>query len=270
MITGKNIVLTGGTSGIGKAVLDLLAVEKSNRIVVAARSAAKLTGYGENVFPFPCDISTREGVDSLFEAMEAQLGKADIFIANAGAPYYEVYDYTNWDRVDAIFRLNAMSPMYTYTKFLHHLDGREGTLVYTISAMGEMAIPGYALYTATKFAMKGFQQAIRLEKPKNLKLTCVYPVATKTNFFNVGGGGIDVGQPFPVQSAEVVAKAMIRAIERGKKNLYPCPIYLPSRTLMNLLPLTRSIYWKIESNRLDRFLELSKKAEQIKSNKYSL
>ena len=114
MITGKNIVLTGGTSGIGKAVLDLLAVEKSNRIVVAARSAAKLTGYGENVFPFPCDISTREGVDSLFEAMEAQLGKADIFIANAGAPYYEVYDYTNWDRVDAIFRLNAMSPIYLY------------------------------------------------------------------------------------------------------------------------------------------------------------
>ncbi|MBQ5952137.1 MAG: SDR family NAD(P)-dependent oxidoreductase [Lachnospiraceae bacterium] len=262
MIIGKNIVITGGSSGIGKAILEILAKGEGNRILVACRSAAKITGFGDNVIPFACDLSSREGADALFEAIDRTFDKADIFIANAGAPYYEVYDYVNWDRVENIFNLNAITPMYTYAKYLEHLHGREGRLVYTISAMGEMALPGYALYTSTKFAMKGFQQAIRMEMPRNLKLTCVYPVSTDTNFFNVGGNGVEVERPFPVQSAEEVAQATVRAIEKNKKQVYPCPIYLPSKALMTVFPPARSIYWAIEKGRLRRFLKRKEKAEK--------
>ena len=121
--------------------------------------------------------------------------------------------------------------------------------------MGEMAIPGYALYAATKFAMKGFQEAIRLEAPKNLKLTAVYPVSTATNFFNVGSNGIDVGHPFPIQKAEVVADRMIDGIEKAKKHIYPCKVFKPSKLLMNTVTPVREVYWGMEKKRLKRFLE---------------
>ena len=229
-------------------------------MIAASRSIGKLTGFGENVILFPCDLSTREGVEALFAKAEEVFEKIDVLICNAGAPYYERYDYEDWDRIENIFRLNTFSCMYSYSKYLNHLNGREGRLVYTISAMGEMALPGYALYASTKFAMKGFQQAIRIESPKNIKITCVYPVSTKTNFFEVGGAGHKVEQPFPVQTAEAVAKAAIRGAERGRKQVYPCPVYLPSRFLMNVLPPVRSLYLKSQHKKLLRFLERRKNA----------
>ncbi len=255
MIQNQTIVITGASSGIGKTMLEMLAAkENNNRIVAASRSIGKLEGFGDNVTLFPCDLSTQAGVDALFEKAEEVFTKIDILICNAGAPYYERYDYEDWGRIERIFSLNTFSCMYSYSKYLNHLNGREGRLMFTVSAMGEMALPGYALYAATKFAMKGFQQAIRLETPKNLKITCVYPVATKTNFFEVGGAGHKVEQPFPVQTAEAVAKAAIRGVEKGRKQVYPCPVYLPSRVLMNVLPPVRSLYLKSQYRMLQRFL----------------
>ena len=255
MIQNQTIVITGASSGIGKTMLEMLAAkENNNRIVAASRSIGKLEGFGDNVTLFPCDLSTQAGVDALFAKAEEVFTKIDILICNAGAPYYERYDYEDWGRIERIFSLNTFSCMYSYSKYLNHLNGRNGRLMFTISAMGEMALPGYALYAATKFAMKGFQQAIRLETPKNLKITCVYPVATKTNFFQVGGAGHKVEQPFPVQTAEAVAKAAIRGVEKGRKQVYPCPVYLPSRVLMNVLPPVRSLYLKSQYRMLQRFL----------------
>ncbi|MDC7293879.1 MULTISPECIES: SDR family NAD(P)-dependent oxidoreductase [unclassified Butyrivibrio] len=256
LIRGKNIVITGASSGIGKELLDRLsAAANHNRIFATSRTVEKLTGYGKNVHLFNCDVSTKEGVDAFMEKAQSILGKIDILIANAGAPYYEKFDYVNWDRIQNIFNLNTISPIYTYTKYLEHLKGRPGHMVFTISAMGEMAIPGYTLYAATKFAMKGFQEAVRLEAPKNLKLTAVYPVSTATNFFVVGGDGIDVGQPFPLQKVDIVAERMIDGIAEAKKHIYPCKIFLPSKLLMDVLPPVKSFYWGMEKKRLKRFLE---------------
>lgn len=262
MISNQSIVITGASSGIGKSILEMLAQkENHNRIIAASRSIGKLTGFGDNVILFPCDLSTEEGVDGLFTKAAEIFEKIDILICNAGAPYYERYDYEDWARIEKIFRLNTFSYMYSYSKYLNHLNGREGHLAFTISAMGEMALPGYALYASTKFAMKGFQQAIRMETPENMKITCIYPVSTKTNFFEVGGAGHKVEQPFPVQTAEAVAKAAIRGIEKGRKQVYPCPIYLPSRFLMNLLPPVKNYYLRTQYDMLIRFLERKKNAE---------
>lgn len=263
MIKNQNIVITGASSGIGKSILEILAAEENgNRIVAASRSIGKLEGFSENVILFPCDLSTQAGVDALFSEAEKMFEKIDILICNAGAPYYERYDYEDWGRIERIFSLNTFSGMYSYSKYLNHLNGRNGRLVFTISAMGEMALPGYALYASTKFAMKGFQQAIRIESPKNLKITCVYPVSTKTNFFEVGGAGHKVEQPFPVQTAESVAKATIRGVERGRRQVYPCPVYLPSRFLMNVLPPVRSLYLKAQHKMLLRFLKRKQNDEK--------
>lgn len=263
MITNKKIVITGAASGIGKATLDLLKDMPGNQILAADLNAERLEGYAENVIPFRCDLSNQEGVDALFEKTGEVFGKADIFYANAGFPYYEKFDYVDWGRIERIFGVNTLSPIYSYAKYAASLDGAEGQFACTISAMGEMAIPGYALYTGTKFAMNGFTQALRLEKPGNIKLCCIYPVSTNTNFFNVGGNGTKVEKPFPVQSPETVAKKVVRALEKGKKKVYPCTLFPISKVLMAILPPVRSMYWNTEKKRLGRFLE-RKKAESGK------
>ena len=255
MVSNKNIVVTGASSGIGKSIMDELVGQEGNRILAACRRADMITGYGDNVIPFSCDLSTQEGVDALFARAEELFDKIDLFFCNAGAPYYERFDYEDWGRIQRIFDLNTVGHIYTYSKYLHHLNGREGRLVYTISAMGEMALPGYALYAATKFAMKGFQQAIRDETPENLQISCVYPVSTKTNFFKVGGGGRKMEPPFPVQAPEKVGKAVVKGIDKLKKHIYPCPVYLPSKVLMNVVPPVKKLYIKAQQGKLHRFVK---------------
>ena len=252
----KNIVVTGASSGIGKSIMEeLLAQDENSRILAACRRAEMIADYGDRVIPFSCDLSTKEGVDALFAKAEEVFDKIDLFFCNAGAPYYERFDYEDWDRIRHIFELNTVGHIYAYSKYLHHLNGREGRLVYTISAMGEMALPGYALYAASKFAMKGFQQAIRDETPKNLQISCVYPVSTKTNFFKVGGGGIKMEPPFPVQAPEKVGKAVVKGVEKLKKHIYPCPVYLPSKYLMNIVPPVKALYMQAQKGKLRRFVK---------------
>lgn len=262
MINGKRIVLTGASSGIGLEVLKLLAEGKDNQILAVSRHAVeKLTGFAANVIPFDCDVSSPEGIETLFQKAESMFEKIDIFYANAGFPYYERYDYTDWERVEKMFRTNTFSPMYTYSRYLKHLNGRDGHLAITVSAIGQMAMPGYAVYSASKFATQGFQQAVRTEKPKNLKMTCLYPVATDTNFFVVANKA-DFEKPFPVQKPEVVARKMVRGIERGKKYVSPCFLFALSKVLMGICPPIRTIYWKLEYAKLVRMEKRLAKKEK--------
>jgi len=161
MITGKNIVLTGASSGIGLEVLKILKQGEGNRILAVARKVDNLYNMGDNVIPFACDVSSAEGVEQIFDRAEAIFGHIDLFYANAGFPYYEEFNYTDWDRVEDMFRTNTFSPIYTYSRYVKHLDGRPGILAFTVSAIGQMAMPGYAIYSASKFGLEGFQQAIR-------------------------------------------------------------------------------------------------------------
>ncbi|MDO4815142.1 MAG: SDR family NAD(P)-dependent oxidoreductase [Bacillota bacterium] len=254
MIENKSIVITGASSGIGFETLKLLAAGKGNRILAVARRPENLKGFAANVIPFAADVSSREGIDAIFAEAEELFGKIDIFFANAGFPYYEAYDYTDWDRIERIFNTNTLSPIYTYAKYLEHLGDREGHLAMTISAMGQMAMPGYALYGATKFGLEGFQQGIRIEMPKNLTMTCLYPVSTATNFFKVAADGKKVDKPFPVQKPEVVAKKMVNALEKGKKSVFPCGLFVFAKLLMGHIPPVRKLYWGMERKKFERHL----------------
>lgn len=263
MIQNSNIVLTGASSGIGLEVLKIISKGEGNKILAVSRTAEeKLKGFADNVIPFNQDVGSKEGVDNIFKKADEVFSgrKIDIFYANAGFPYYEEFNYTDWDRVKNMFDTNTLSPIYTYAKYREHLDGSYGILAYTVSAIGQMAMPGYAIYSATKFALHGFQQAIRLEKPDNIQLTCLYPVATDTNFFKVANP-VSFEKPFPVQKPETVARKMVAGIEKKKKAVSPCALFAVSKVLMGICPPVRSVYWKLEGNKLERF---KKKLNEIK------
>ncbi len=268
MIENKTIVLTGASSGIGLEFLKLLDQGKGNKILAVSRNATKKISaedFKSDVTVFDADISTKEGIDSIFaKAEELFGGKIDLYYNNAGYPYYEVYDYEDWGRLSRIFEANTLGPAYTYVKYLHHLNGRDGHLAFTVSAIGTMAMPGYALYSASKFGLQGFQEGIRLEMPKNMKLTCLYPVATDTNFFVTAADGIKFEKPFPVQKPTVVAKKMYKGIENGKKKVSPCFLFGVSKVLMTALPFVRTIYWRLEQIKLEHFVKNTRGEELFK------
>ena len=257
MIENKTIVLTGASSGIGLEFLKLLDEGKGNKILAVSREATKKISadqFKSDVTVFDADTSTKEGVDAIFaKAEELFDGKIDLYYQNSGYPYYEVFDYEDWERLSRIFRANTIGPAYTYVKYMHHLNGREGHLAYTVSAIGTMAMPGYALYSASKFGLEGFQEGIRLEMPKNIKMTCLYPVATDTNFFVTAADGLKFEKPFPVQKPKTVAKKMYAGIEKNKKKVSPCFLFGVSKVLMTVCPPVRTIYWGLETKKLERF-----------------
>lgn len=263
MINGKNIVLTGCNSGIGLEVLRLL-VLGDNKILAVDKNIDRIIGFDKDkVIPMQIDVSSKEAVDEIFETAIEKLGSIDIFYANAGYPYYEELNYADWDRVAAMFETNVFSPIYSYQKYVKYLDGRKGVFAITISAIGKMAMPGFTIYSASKFAMQGFQEGIRLEKPDNVQLTCLYPVATDTGFFKAANE-IEFKKPFPVQQPTVVAKKMVDGIEKGKNTVSPCALFGFAEQLMKFAPFVRNIYWGLEKRKFNEFKENVKRLSDMK------
>ena len=252
MINGKNIVLTGANSGIGLEVLKIL-VRGNNKILCVDKNSDNLVKFDpEKVTIMETDVSSQEAVDAIFAKAEELFSFIDIIYANAGYPYYEEMNYTDWNRVQAMFETNVFSPIYSYQKYVKYLNGRKGIFAVTVSAIGEMAMPGFTIYSASKFAMHGFQQGIRLEKPDNVQLTCLYPVATDTNFFPTASK-IQFKKPFPVQQPDVVARKMVEGIESGKDKVSPCVLFGISKLLMGICPPVRTAYWALEKMKFKEF-----------------
>lgn len=251
MITGKNVVLTGCNSGIGLEFLKLL--RGGNKILCVDKNSDQLVKFDPAcVTILEEDVSSAAAVDAIFDKAQEIFPFIDIFYANAGYPYYEEMNYCNWDRVAAMFETNVFSPIYSYQKYVSYLAGRRGVMAITVSAIGEMAMPGFTVYSASKFAMNGFQQGIRLEKPDNVQLTCLYPVATNTNFFRASSE-IRYKKPFPVQEPDVVARKMMAGIEEGRDKVSPCALFGLSKAMMTVAPAVRTLYWALEKKKFEEF-----------------
>ncbi len=250
-LDGRNVVITGSNSGIGMALLRILAA-RGNRIVAADLRTGSIEALGmDNVVPLVCDVSTEEGVDRLFSESASALGTIDVLFCNAGFPYYERVGSPDWDRVDRIFRTNTIAHIYAYERFVEHLAGREGRMCLTVSAMGQVSMPGFAVYSATKYAMNGFQDAIQFETPSNITVTSSFPVSTNTNFFKVASEN-EMKKPFPVQTPEHVARRMIRATEKGRREVYPSRLFHLCKVVFVIVPPIKWGYRRFYRNRMLR------------------
>ena len=256
MISCRNIVLTGANSGIGLEALKILC-ENGNTIIAADIRDDRISSFDpERVIPYMCDISRKENIDALFEFALQRFEKIDVFIANAGYNHFETMGEADWEKIERIFSTNTISPIYSYQRYSEHLSGRDGIFAITVSAMGKMAMPGFTLYSSTKFALNGFQEAVRLEGPDNIQLTCVYPVSTDTAFFN---SPAEIEKPWPVQTPQHVAAKMIKGIESGKKRVFPCKMFRLSAVLFTIFPFTKRMYLKREKKKFLRHEERLRK-----------
>lgn len=256
-INGKNIILTGASSGIGEELLKILK-NYDVRIIAVARNVSKIPDYGEKITTFSCDLSKKEEVDRLFEYAEKLFEHIDIFIANAGFAYCEEIEEANWKHIEKIYSTNVFSPIYSAEKMKDIHKDRPYYMVITCSAVSGVPLPGYALYCASKASIHMFAKTYRYELKNKGKLALVYPVATKTNFFRSAGGD-EAPVPWPVQSPKIVAASIVLGIKLNLRSIYPSILFLISSIINRVIPILYPIYSKLFSINFNLWLKKNKK-----------
>lgn len=248
-IQGKNIILTGASSGIGKELLDILVSYQGVKIIAIARHVDNIPAIEDKVYPFAADMSTQEGVDKAFSFSQQTFGDTDIFIANAGFAYLEKLDKPDWEHIQHIFSLNVFSSIYSLEKLMQE-SHKEKAFVCTISGAGLVSLPAYSLYCSTKAALHHFVKTYRYENPDNLQITAVYPVATRTEFFDKAASDKNVPLPWPQQDAQTVAKKVVKGIEKGKKHVFPSTLFRIFYPVGRAFPFLQNLYSLTEKKKV--------------------
>jgi short-subunit dehydrogenase len=249
-IRGKNVIITGASSGIGREVLSLL-LEEQCHILAAARNIDKIGISHPNLHLYKCDVSTSDGVDSLFEQAVKDLGTIDLFYANAGFAYYENLENPDWEHIRKIYGTNFESVVYSAEK-MKLLHGKTPyNFVVTASGMSFLPLPGYALYSSTKTALKGFADAYRWELERGQHIQLVYPIATRTNFFKQAG---DSPVPWPSQDSKTVAKSVVRGIKANRKGIFPSKLFYITIVVGKFLPFVNKLYCKAQKRKFDEWV----------------
>jgi uncharacterized protein len=223
--SNKNILISGGASGIGFALLNRL-IELDCRIYLVDLNIEKINQalsifseeYLKKVDVIALDISIQENIDIMFDEVGKKFQHIDYFFSCAGFAYYENFQASDWGHVSKIFETNLFSPIYSFQKCRDLNRGNAFTFVPIVSAMALFPMPGYTLYSSTKAALDSFIQGMSFELNPNEKIVAVYPVATKTNFFKIAG--MSVPQPWPIQTPDYVANLTLKGIIRNKKFIY--------------------------------------------------
>ncbi len=248
-LDNKRILLTGASTGIGKALLEELK-KYDVKIVVGDLDPDMIEDVPGKVMSMKCDVSRAENLDLLFSYAMNEMEGIDICIANAGFAYYEVLDTEDWEHIEKIYRVNVFAPVYCMEKMKSIHADSEYTVAVTASAMAKLPLPGYALYSSTKSAIDAFAYSYRFEKNPKANICIVYPIATKTEFFRTAGE--DTPVPFPAQTSEHVARCIVKGIRKNKKSVYPSRLFYFIMQLDRILPFVLFLYAKIEQRKMKR------------------
>lgn len=229
----KIVVITGASEGVGRALALELAADRP-RLVLAARSADRLAATavecrarGAEVLEVPTDVSERAQCERLIEHAAAAFGGIDALVNNAGI--------TMWSRFDAItdpavferlIAVNYLGSVYLTAAALPHLKRSRGLIVAIASVAGLTGVPERTGYAASKHAMVGFFDSLRIELAgSGVDVTVVAPdfVVSEIHKRAVGADGRPLGrspmQESRIMTSEQCARLIRRAMEKRQRLL---------------------------------------------------
>ena len=210
-VAGRNVVVTGGASGIGRALARAFAAARASRVVVAdldadaAREVAgELGGLGLGV-----DVAAAEQVEELVARVEREVGPIDLFCSNAGVflPGGPELADAEWDR---IWRVNVLAHVFAARALVPRMLGRGGgALLHTASAAGLLTQIGSAPYAVTKHAAVAFAEWLAITYgERGLRVFLLCPQAVRTRMTEgIEGGGV-AGVDGMLEPEEVAAVAL--------------------------------------------------------------
>jgi short-subunit dehydrogenase len=208
------------------------------RVALAARRAERLARVADEVRAaggearvVPTDVADEAAIRDLVDGTVAAWGRLDVLVNNAGVGVLAPVEQTPPAEFERLMRVNFHAAVHGVLAALPHMrrQGR-GHIVNVASVLGKRASPFRAAYVASKFALVGFSETLRMElRGTGIHVTCVCPVGTATEFHEIELNRLGVsGRGGPIQSADHVARAIVRAIRRPRAEVHP---FLPARLL---------------------------------------
>ncbi|HEY5748613.1 MAG TPA: SDR family oxidoreductase [Chryseolinea sp.] len=186
----KTILITGASSGLGKAAAKLFAQNDWNVIATMRRpeNEQELTAL-KNVFVTRLDVEQPDTIAAAIQAGIEKFGSIDALVNNAGYGEFGTFEGTPQKNVQAQFAVNVFGVMDTIRAILPHFRARKvGTIINISSGAGRFTLPLISLYCASKFALEGFSEALSFElSALNIAVKIVEPGGATTNFGKVSG-----------------------------------------------------------------------------------
>ncbi len=230
MFENKIIAITGGTDGIGKALVTEF-LNRGATVATCSRTVEKLSVLksefvGKPLFTMVTDVSKEEDCKNFIEAIIEKYNGVDILINNAGISMRALFKDTDLDTLKKVMDINFWGTVYC-TKFaLDSILKNKGSIVGMSSVAGYRGLPGRSGYSASKFAVNGWLEALRtelLESGVNVMWVC--PGYTKSNIRNAAldknarPQGESPLKEEKLMSAQECANHIIKAIEKRKRTL---------------------------------------------------
>ncbi len=242
-IEGSNILITGGASGIGKLMAQKFADQGAGVIIWdiddagLEKIAGEMKAGGRRAAVYRCDVSNRVEVFRVAENVKNDFGKVDILINNAGIVFGKSFLDATDEQLEKSMAVNALSHFWTVRAFLPDMirAGR-GHIVTISSAAGLIGVSRLVDYCAAKFAVFGFDEALRMEikqKKWNIKTTVVCPYFIDTGMFE--GVRTRFSGLLPILDQQSVADRIVKAVEKNRRRLLMPPMVY-SLWLLRYLP----------------------------------
>ncbi|MFQ5880942.1 MAG: SDR family oxidoreductase [Candidatus Methylomirabilales bacterium] len=244
-LAGQVVIITGASSGIGRETALHFAREKA-RVVLAARRQDRIhalekeiQGLGTEALGLPTDVAQPEQVEAMVGRAVERFSRVDILVNNAGSGLFALVEMTTPEDMKAILRVNFLGAFYGIRAALPIMRRQgSGHIINISSIIGKRGVPLYGAYCASKFALIGLSESLRMElKGSGIAVSVICPVGTATEFFEAAKApqGRRLGPKSPVQTPAQVAKAIIRCAKSPRPEVI---VYPPARLLVILNALS--------------------------------
>ncbi|WP_429912183.1 SDR family oxidoreductase [Glycocaulis sp.] len=229
-LSQQTIVITGGSSGIGLCTARL-AAEEGARVVIISRNEEALTSVVEQIKAsggeadyIVADVGDRDAMRDAVDTVIERHGGFDTWVNNAGVGIYATLEETSDEDHHRIFQTNYWGVVYGSLEALRHLKERGGALINIGSISSEMPAPILSAYTASKFAVKGFTDSLRLElmhEKAPVAVTLIKPSGIHTPFGEHAKNYMTARSqvPPPVYHPKLVAKAILHCAEHPTRDV---------------------------------------------------
>ncbi len=227
----KVVIITGASSGIGLAsakkfhqlVSKVVLASRSEEIIQAV--AKELSISGDSCFAVRTDVTIEEDCKHLVEVVIEKFGKIDILINNAGISMRALFDEVDLIVLQRVMDVNFWGTVYCTKYALPHIKNTKGSIVGISSLAGFHGLPGRTAYSASKAAMQGFLESVRIENLRSgIQVLVLAAGFTSSNIRKsaLGAHGLPQGEtPLPedkLASPDLVARNIVRSIRKRKRN----------------------------------------------------
>ena len=230
LLNEQVIVITGASSGIGLATAKLAARRGAQVVLVSrdeedlARAVREIQERGASAVHFVADVADQAAMQRVARDVVVQFGRIDTWINNAGVTVYGLIEEVPTEDARRLFETNYWGVVNGSLAALPHLRSGGGALINLGSVLSDTGYPLQGHYTASKHAVKGLTDSLRLEVEKSgapVCITLIQPAAIDTPYPEHAKNhlGFEAKHMPPVYAPEVVAKAILHCAERPERNV---------------------------------------------------